>query len=332
MRHWNFNPTPTPADRLLVLEQEWHLAPSDQERFRLEIEAAGLATQIHSDRLCAQCSVFLAQADDLCTTCWEDFYGDMRRNPDPDLQKKLRFLELDYFDQSPFIRKKDLVTINQLRKQLNLPQVDSNLREITEEQIQAEEPAPIPVVAKVDPFAQVREFYASYLAKEAQMAPHRQYCEAVIQATQPRSGMTPVEPLATMGTAGGQLLCDACEKPIPLEGGIFNNMSAGQAYMDERCPNYSFIRGGVTFLQEENGTLRVYHGYPGGRCMNQAEKELETRRAAHVRPKLPPTSLLREFLQVEIGINDPEEVRRLANHINSTMAGFDPGIGINRPL
>jgi hypothetical protein len=64
------------------------------------------------------------------------------------LKKELKWLEDDYFGQSHYFQKKDLIKINKLREQLGLPQVDTNLKptapEVTPETSTASTPTSIP--------------------------------------------------------------------------------------------------------------------------------------------------------------------------------------------
>jgi hypothetical protein len=140
-------------------------------------------------------------------------------------------------------------------------------------------------------------------------------------------------PLAIMGTNGGPILCDSCNKQIPLEGGQFQGVGAGNAWRatpDAKNNWCSFISGGVTFMQESNGTLRVYHGYESG-CLKKDPKEKE--RAAFVRKSMP--FAIREkldaFLEGEQGMLDKDQRKMLINAVISSLFNYDPGIGVNRP-
>lgn len=252
-----------------------------------------------------------------------------------DLLRALRFLEEDYPGQPPLVQKADLLEINRLRAQLGMPPVDARLNEIVASRVAesaAEEPAPEPEAAPDHTAA--REIYQAYLRKNAALEVHRTYAARVAEATKGH-GTTPVRPLATMGTNGGPLLCDRCGKPMVLEGGRFHRVTADVAWKDHPRDWTSFIYGGMVVEIETNGTLRIYHGYPGGRnnqCCNVAGREDEQARAAfdlsQRTEKLP---LLRAFIEDEFANLTPAEQTDLLNDILETMYGYDPGIGINRP-
>src|SRR5204863_4357056 len=110
---------------------------------------------------------------------------------------------------------------------------------------------------------EAREIYQAYLKKREELEAHRVYAEQVAEATAGH-GQTPVRPLATMGTNGGPLLCDHCGKPIVLEGGSFHGITADVAWKQNPVENWvSWILGGMVVEIQTNGTLRIYHGYPG---------------------------------------------------------------------
>src|SRR5438477_12727377 len=114
-----------------------------------------------------------------------------------------------------------------------------------------------------DKHAAAKAMYQDYLARSAVLERNRRYAADVAKATS-GSGQTPVEPLATMGKGGGPLLCDVCRKPMILEGGGYQGVHADEAW--RRNPNKgwrSWISGGMVVRIETNGTLRIYHGYPG---------------------------------------------------------------------
>lgn len=269
------------------------------------------------------------------------------RNPDPEeLEQQLRMLEEDYFKQPIPLRRADLKAINALRAELQMPQVDARLQEIFIIDVDPGQapPPPPPLPSKRDPHQEARQLYQEFLDKEAMMQPHRDYCRKIIRATAARGGTTPVMPLAIMGTDGGPLLCDSCGKQIPLEGGPFNGRGAGDAWEaagisanaqgrtrllgeDIWC---SFISGGVTFMQESNNTLRVYHGYESG-CMRKDPKEKE--RASFQRKSMPfeTREKLDAFLLEEQGIADKDQRKMVVNTIISALFSYDPGIGVNRP-
>lgn len=244
----------------------------------------------------------------------------------------LRILESDFPNQPPVARRSDLEEINRLRESLGMPLVT------------AEDLLPRPVVAtkiapvkKVRDHTRAREVYRRFLLREAELAPHRAYADRVARATG-GPGMTPVEPLATMGCGGGPLLCDECNKPMILEGGVWNKVYADAAWRrnTDKQPGWkSWISGGMVVEIAVNGTLRVYHGYPGrspDHCCNVASARLAAAEAAHG-PGMPADvrTELWHFLAEELPGKTDAERSRLIGEIGTTLYDHDPGIGVNRP-
>ena len=166
-----------------------------------------------------------------------------------DLRRKLRMLEGDYFGQPLVARRADLRDINQLRAQLKMPLVDDHLNEIgvaVAEDVGAPEPEDVP------DHAEAREIYRAYFKKHEELELHRAYAERVAKATS-GNGQTPVRPLATMGTNGGALLCDHCEKPIVLEGGHFQGVAADVASGPARTLFAWISRGFSTRCGQKKG-------------------------------------------------------------------------------
>src|SRR5262245_41356276 len=200
-----------------------------------------------------------------------------------DLLRKLQVLEADYVRQPLVVQQADLREINELRSQLGMPLVDIRLNAIAaavEEDVE-EEPKPEPAGAQ--DHTEARAIYQAYLKKSEELEVHRAYAEQVVEATAGR-GQTPVRPLATMGTNGGPLLCDHCGKPIVLECGRFHGVAADAAWGQNPSDNWrSWILGGMVVEIQTNGTLRIYHGYPGrndNQCCNVAGREHKKARAA----------------------------------------------------
>src|SRR5215207_1373129 len=127
-----------------------------------------------------------------------------------------------------------------------------------------------------DQHAAAKAMYQEYLARAAVLERNRRFADEVAKATS-GAGQTPVEPLATMGKGGGPLLCDVCRKPMILEGGGFQGVYADEGW--RRNPKrgwMSFISGGMVVRIETNGTLRIYHGYPGrSGCVKTADRTEE---------------------------------------------------------
>ena len=250
-----------------------------------------------------------------------------------DLLRKLRMLEEDYPGQPLVVQQADLREINHLRSQLGMPPVDARLKEIGV----AEEPKPEPEEAKpveVPDHTEAREIYQAYLKKVEELEVYRAYAREVARATNGH-GMTPVRPLATMGTNGGPLLCDQCGKPIVLEGGPYHGMGADAAWRKNPRDDWtSWILGGMIVEIQTNGTLRIYHGYPGrnNHCCNIASREDKK-----ARENFGPTrgrekqKILLAFLEHEFPDMSKDERWDLLNKILDTLYGYDPGLGVNRP-
>jgi hypothetical protein len=252
------------------------------------------------------------------------------------LLHKLRLLEEDYFDQPLAGQQADLREINQIRSQLGMPLVDSRLNAIADAAVEEnaeEEPKPEP--KEVQDHTEAREVYQAYLKKIEELEAHRAYAEQVVEATAGH-GQTPVRPLATLGTNGGPLLCDHCGKPMVLEGGAFHGVAADAAWKQNPRDNWtSWILGGMVVEIQTNGTLRVYHGYPGRNanyCCNLAVREDEKAEAAFDSSKRSEKKTrLSAFLEQEFPDLTAEERLDLLSTILDTMYRYDPGLGINRP-
>jgi hypothetical protein len=139
-----------------------------------------------------------------------------------------------------------------------------------------------------------------------------------------------------MGTNGGPLLCDHCGKPIVLEGGHFHGVAADAAWKKNPSDNWtSWILGGMVVEIQTNGTLRIYHGYPGrsdNHCCNVASREDKEARAKFDSSKgSEKQDMILAFLEQEFSDMTGEEYLDLLSKILDTMYSYDPGIGINRP-
>jgi hypothetical protein len=254
-----------------------------------------------------------------------------------DLLRKLQMLEEEYSAQPLIVQQADLREINQIRNQLGIPLVDARLNEIG---VAVRNRKPMPRAAKpkreaAEDHTEAREIYQAYQKKIAELEVHRAYAEQVVEATA-GAGQTPVRPLATMGTDGGPLLCDHCGKPMVLEGGQFHGVAADVAWKENPSENWAaWILGGMVVEIQINGTLRIYHGYPGrnnSHCCNIASREekkararFKSRKGADQRDKI------RAFLAHDFPDMTKEEHLDLLNKILDTMYSYDPGIGINRP-
>jgi hypothetical protein len=185
-----------------------------------------------------------------------------------------------------------------------------------------------------DEHAAAKAMYQDYLARSAVLEPRRRFAADVARATS-GSGQTPVEPLATMGKGGGPLLCDVCGKPMILEGGGYQGIYADKAWRRNPKKGWtSFISGGMVVRIESNGTLRIYHGYPGrSGCVQIADKADEKDRAKFraqsssmdVSAKL---DLLSAYFKAELPENDSDGV---LSEIHKVLFVYDPGLGVNSP-
>jgi hypothetical protein len=249
-----------------------------------------------------------------------------------ELRRTLRVFEAEYPGQPLVARRADLEAINHLRAQLGLPLVDAELKEIG---AAAEADSPEPPPPPAPNHSAARELYRAYLAKVEELRPHRAYADRVARATS-GSGPTPVRPLATMGTGGGPLLCDHCNKPIVLEGGAHHGLPADAAWAKNPGGDWkSWILGGLVVEIVTNGTLRIYHGYPGRdsrQCCNAARRADEQAQERHAPHHNTGTfHLLRAFLEHEFPERSERDRVALVNDVLNTVFSYDPGIGVNRP-
>lgn len=182
--------------------------------------------------------------------------------------------------------------------------------------------------------AAARALYAEYLTKKVELLRARDYADRVARATA-GSGMTPVYPLACMGPGGGPLRCDVCGRPMILEGGSYNGVYADAAWArNERADPLwrSWISGGMVVRIAANGTLRVYHGYPG-----HADHCCDVGMRAELEPAPPGpaeraafTKLL-AFLEHTSPSATDRERQREANEVLNTLADWAAGFGVNTP-
>ena len=252
-----------------------------------------------------------------------------------DLLRKLQLLEEDYVGQPPVAQQADLREINQIRSQLGMPPVDARLNEIVDAAVEEDVAEAKPEPEEVQDHTEAREIYQAYRKKIEELEVHRAYADQVASATAGRH-QTPVRPLATMGTNGGPLLCDHCGKPIVLEGGRFHGVAADVAWKENPSDNWaSWILGGMVVEIQTNGTLRIYHGYPGRndkQCCNVASRENEKARATFDSSKRSEKrDMLLPFLQHEFPDMTRDERLDLLSKILDTMYRYDPGLGINHP-
>lgn len=248
--------------------------------------------------------------------------------------RELRSLEADYFGQPLVVQQADLRDINRIRSELGLPAVNAGLKEIGAV-VEDDAPQGPPAREEAPDHSEARAIYQAFLKKFEELEVHRAYAEEVARATS-GSGQTPVRPLATMGTNGGPLLCDHCGKPIVLEGGAYHGIAADVAWKKNPIDDWaSWILGGLVVEIQTNGTLRIYHGYPGrhaNHCCNIASREHQSARAefksGKVAEKRP---MMQAFVEHEFPDKTSDERLGLLNKILDTMYRYDPGIGVNRP-
>lgn len=252
-----------------------------------------------------------------------------------ELRRRLRELEADYLSQPVVVQRTELVEINQLRAQLGLAPVNARLEERG-----LAVPAPAQVVAQAAPardHSRARAIYEAYQKKAAVLERHQAYARRVAEATA-GNGQTPVFPLAKMGPNGGPLRCDVCRKPIVLEGGAYDGMPADEAWAEHPNPSgrwNSWISGGMVVEIAVNGTLRIFHGYPGRNrthCCNVVRAEEEKARKEWEASKpAPPLAELRAFLDDTFVELSPDERVTLLTKIVDVMFSYDPGFGVNVP-
>jgi hypothetical protein len=250
-----------------------------------------------------------------------------------DLLRKLRVLEAEYPGQPIIAQQADLLEINRIRARLRMPPVDARLKVIGAPAETPKEVKPAPKPAR--DHTEARELYQAYLKKVEELELHQAYADRVARATDGR-GQTPVRPLATLGTGGGPLLCDHCGKPIVLEGGKFNGMTADVAWRQNPCDKWnSWILGGLVVEIQTNGTLRIYHGYPGHdnkQCCNVAKrKDDKAREKFESQPQPDKQEQLLAFFEDEFPEMTRDERFRLYSKVREVMFSYDPGIGVNRP-
>jgi hypothetical protein len=253
-----------------------------------------------------------------------------------DLLRKLRILEADYAGQPLIVQQVDLREINQIRSRLGMPLVDHQLNAIGAPQNESKpKPGKVRDHKVARDHTEAREIYQAHLKKVEELEVHRAYAERVVKATG-GPGPTPVRPLATMGTGGGPLLCDHCRKPIVLEGGAFHGVTADAAWKKDPHGNWtSWILGGMVVEIQTNGTLRIYHGYPGHNnrhCCNVASRE-DKRAREEFKSDMSPAkqNALLAFIEDAFPDLTKDGHLNLLNEILDTMYSYDPGIGINRP-
>lgn len=185
-----------------------------------------------------------------------------------------------------------------------------------------------------DQHAAAKAMYQEYLARAAVLERHRQFATEVVTATS-GSGQTPVEPLATMGKGGGALRCDVCGKPMILEGGSYNGVHADKAWGRNPKKGWtSWISGGMVVRVETNGTLRVYHGYPGrSGCVQTADKTDEKNRAEfRARSETMDVSAKLDLLSAYFKSELPEKnTDAVLSEIYKVLFVYDPGLGRNTP-
>lgn len=183
---------------------------------------------------------------------------------------------------------------------------------------------------------EAKAIYEAYLVKAAELKRYQEYATMVAKATHGLS-MTPVQPLATLGTDGGPLRCDHCLRPMILEGGQFHGVYVDEAWK-RASPTVnqirwlSYIKGGMVVYIAENETLRIYHGYERNPndCCSVAIRELRAASDSFVKDTSK-GKLINHFLEDEFQDMDMKERNRLFSDIFRVMFSFDPGLGVNRP-
>ena len=239
----------------------------------------------------------------------------------------LKFYENGYFDQPHHFRKDDLIIINNIRQALNMPLVDDMLKEI----VVVEKKEKVEEKKEEKKYDYEHDIYNKFLVKRENRKKHIKYGEFICDQLK-GVGMTPVEPLATMGNNDGPLLCDVCNKPIVLEGGKFNNITADIGWRLNPVKGWkSWILGGLVVRLTINGTLRIYHGYPDreGHCCTIGMRGEEGNEKRFVSTKKENINRFDEFLLKEMKMEDEKERMKELNELLVLMFDFDPGEGVN---
>ncbi|MEO8698986.1 MAG: hypothetical protein ABI867_03050, partial [Kofleriaceae bacterium] len=184
-----------------------------------------------------------------------------------------------------------------------------------------------------DDHAAAKAIYQDYLARIEVLERNRRFASDVAAATTSASGQTPVQPLATMGKNAGPLVCDVCGKPMILEGGKFQGVHADEAWRRNPTKGWtSWISGGMVVRIETNGTLRIYHGYPGrSGCVQKADvaddrSRSEFRAQAKAMDVPAKLDLLSAYFKAKIPENDNDAV---LSEIYRVLFVYDPGLGVN---
>jgi hypothetical protein len=183
-----------------------------------------------------------------------------------------------------------------------------------------------------DQHAAAKAMYQDYLARSAVLEQRRRLAANVMRATS-ADGQTPVEPLATMGKNGGALVCDVCRKPMVLEGGGYQGVFADEAWRRNPTKGWvSWISGGMVVRIETNGTLRIYHGYPGrSGCVviaDQADKKDRANFRARSKSdaSMAKLDLISAYFKAELPEKDNDNV---LTDVYRVLFDYDPGFGIN---
>lgn len=238
------------------------------------------------------------------------------------MNDELNELEANYFDQPAFSQKHDLARINEIRRSLGMSEVDARLRAPAKS-------VTVRTLKKSKDDNKAAEIYNNYLQRKAFLKPHVEYALEIERATG-RTSMTCVQPLATMGTNGGALLCDVCGKPMILEGGRFHGIYADKAWAINPNPKWlSYIKGGMVIHIQNNGTVRIYHGYISNKddCCSIDERRITALEDKHDKSQLIANcAIVTNFIEREF----PDK-RSLINDILNTVFGLDLGVGINVP-
>jgi hypothetical protein len=112
-------------------------------------------------------------------------------------------------------------------------------------------------------------------------------------------------------------------------------VTADAAWKKNPSDNWtSWILGGMVVETQTNGTLRIYHGYPGRHndCCEIALREQQKAREKFESGKGSEKKyIIRTFLEQEFPHMTTEEHLDLLGKILQTLYSYDPGIGVNRP-
>jgi enamine deaminase RidA (YjgF/YER057c/UK114 family) len=115
----------------------------------------------------------------------------------------------------------------------------------------------------------------------------------------------------------------------------FNRVYADEAWRRNPKPGWrSWISGGMVVRIETNGTLRIFHGYPGrSGCVQTADRNEEKLRADfRAKSKTMDTPAKLELLSAYFKAELPDKNNdNFLTEIYKVLFVYDPGLGVNEP-